>query len=57
VLLLPAGCVYTRLRKQARPAHDDKDDYKRMLANVDHTTSNIDFSGYTEPLYHPLLRG
>lgn len=29
------------------------DDYKRMLSNVDHTTSNVDFSGYTEPLYNP----
>lgn len=29
------------------------DDYKVMLENVAHTTSNIDFSGYTEPLYNP----
>ncbi len=29
------------------------DDYKRMLANVAHTTRNIDFSGYSEPLHNP----
>lgn len=29
------------------------DDYRRMLANVAQTTSNIDFSGYTEALYNP----
>jgi radical SAM protein with 4Fe4S-binding SPASM domain len=28
------------------------DDYKRMLGNVAHTTRNIDFSGYTEPLHN-----
>ena len=31
----------------------DLDEYKRMLANVAQTTRNIDFSGYTEPLYNP----
>ena len=46
--------AYKRAYKRMPGRHSATlDDYKLMLANVAHTTRNIDFSGYTEPLYNP----